>query len=112
MKKFLLTLLCLSLIGCSLFADLPDNMLLAQVQPDNEVLPDLESGNGFSFTNVLRGLLGLAVLLGIAYLFSVDRKKVAWKVVGTGLLIQLVLALGVLQVPFVWKFLNLLVISL
>ena len=101
MKKFLLALFWLTLIGCSLYADQTDNILLAQAQPDNEVLPDLENGNGFSIGNVLRGLLGLAVLIGIAYLFSANRKNVAWKVVGTGLLIQLVLALGVLQVPFV-----------
>ena len=34
-----------------------------------------------SFTSVLRGLLGIATLIGIAWLFSNNRKAVSWKVV-------------------------------
>ncbi|MDH3710190.1 MAG: NupC/NupG family nucleoside CNT transporter [Cyclobacteriaceae bacterium] len=101
MKKFPWILLILTLFSAGAIADPSDPVLLAQAQQTNEVLPDLDSGKGFSIGNVARGLLGLAVLLGIAYLFSNNRKGVAWKVVGTGLLIQLVLALGVLQVPFI-----------
>ncbi len=101
MKKFPWILLILTLFSAGAIADPSDPVLLAQAQQTNEVLPDLDNGNGFSIGNVARGLLGLAVLIGIAYLFSNNRKGVAWKVVGTGLLIQLVLALGVLQVPFV-----------
>lgn len=73
-------------------------------QPASEVLPDMDAGNGLSFGNVLHGLLGLGVLILIAYLFSNNRKKIAWKVVATGLAIQLILAIGVLQVPFVRSF--------
>lgn len=53
---------------------------------------------GISLGNVLRGLLGLAVLVGIAVLFSRNRRAIDWRVVGIGLLIQLLLALGVLLV--------------
>ena len=57
-----------------------------------------------SFMSVLRGLLGIATLIGIAWLFSSNRKAISWKVVGIGLVIQLLLAIGVLYVPFVQAF--------
>jgi CNT family concentrative nucleoside transporter len=60
---------------------------------------------GISLTGVLRGMLGLAVLVGIAYLFSSNRKQVSWKLVGMGLLIQLLTALSILYIPAVqWVF--------
>ena len=44
-----------------------------------------------------RGALGMAVLLGIGYAFSSNRKAINWRTVGYGLLIQLVLAIGILK---------------
>jgi len=52
-------------------------------------------------TSLLRGLLGMAVLIGIGYFFSSNRKAINWRTVGLGLLLQLILALGVLKVPFI-----------
>ncbi|MEQ9230250.1 MAG: nucleoside transporter C-terminal domain-containing protein [Cyclobacteriaceae bacterium] len=49
----------------------------------------------------LRALLGLAVLVGIGYLFSKDKKKVKWRIVWAGLLIQIVFGLLIGYVPFV-----------
>jgi len=49
--------------------------------------------------NVLRGFFGLAVLVGIAWAFSPNRKGIDWKVVGIGLSVQILLALGVLLAP-------------
>ncbi len=46
---------------------------------------------------VLRGVIGLVVLLGIAYLFSVDRKNINWRIVGSGVALQIVFALIVLK---------------
>ena len=46
---------------------------------------------------ILRGLLGISVLVGIAYLFSSDRKRINWRLVGTGILMQLVFALLILK---------------
>ena len=51
--------------------------------------------------NIGRGLLGMTVLIAIGYLFSSNRKAINWKTVGIGLAAQLVLALGVLKVPFI-----------
>lgn len=54
-----------------------------------------------SFISILKGLLGMTVLIGIAWLFSSNKKSIDWVLVGKGLLIQLVFALLVLKVPFV-----------
>ena len=51
--------------------------------------------------SVLRGLLGLLVLLAIAIACSTDRKNIAWKTVGIGLLIQLMLAIGILRIGWI-----------
>ena len=56
---------------------------------------------GLSLTSLLRGLLGMLVLIFIAYLFSNNRKAIAWKTVGVGLLIQVVIAVGVLKIEWV-----------
>lgn len=41
---------------------------------------------------ILRGLLGVAVLLGVAWLLSTDRKRVPWRVIAWGMGLQLLLA--------------------
>lgn len=57
--------------------------------------------NGFSFVSLLKGLIGMLVILGIAWVFSSNRKAISWKVVGIGISIQILLALGILYIPFV-----------
>ena len=47
--------------------------------------------------DIVRGILGLAVIIGIAYAFSSNRKAINWRLVGTGLLIQFVLAVFILK---------------
>ncbi|MGM0581161.1 MAG: NupC/NupG family nucleoside CNT transporter [Bacteroidota bacterium] len=49
----------------------------------------------------LRGLIGLLVLVGFAWLFSVNKKKIDWRLVGTGLLLQIIFGLLITQVEFV-----------
>ncbi len=46
---------------------------------------------------ILRGLFGLCVLVGIAFLFSKNRRAVKWRIVGAGIGLQLVFALLVLK---------------
>ncbi|MFN9956092.1 MAG: Na+ dependent nucleoside transporter N-terminal domain-containing protein, partial [bacterium] len=41
----------------------------------------------------MQALLGIAVLIGIAWICSQDRRRIPWKVVGIGLLMQFGLAL-------------------
>jgi len=62
------------------------------------------SGTGFSLITLLRGFLGILVLIFIAWLFSSNRKAVDWKIVGIGLTIQICLALGILYIPFIQIF--------
>ncbi|MDA3820202.1 MAG: hypothetical protein PF590_07075, partial [Candidatus Delongbacteria bacterium] len=59
---------------------------------------------GFSIMGLLRGLLGMVVLLFIAWLFSTNRKAVSWRVVLIGLAIQGGLAISILKVSFVKTF--------
>ncbi len=52
---------------------------------------------------IIRGFLGLIMLVGIAYLFSKHKKSINWKLVITGILIQFILAVLVfmeIQIPF------------
>jgi CNT family concentrative nucleoside transporter len=46
------------------------------------------------------GLFGLAVLVGIAFLASNNKRRVSWKLVLSGVALQLVFATLVLKVPF------------
>lgn len=47
--------------------------------------------------NMLRGILGIFVIIGVSYLLSKDRKNINWKLVITGLSIQLILAVFILK---------------
>jgi len=49
----------------------------------------------------MQALLGIAVLIGIAWICSQDRRRIPWKVVGIGLLMQFGLALILLRAPMV-----------
>jgi CNT family concentrative nucleoside transporter len=66
----------------------------------SNIIPE-RVGFDFNIVKLLRGILGMAVLIGIAWAFSNNRKAVNWKMVGTGLVFQLLLAIGILYIPFV-----------
>ncbi len=52
--------------------------------------------------SILRGILGIAVLLAFCYALSSHRSKVDWRLVGGGMLLQIILALLILKVPFIY----------
>ncbi len=52
-------------------------------------------------THVIRGLIGILAFLGIAVLFSENRRAIPWKLVGAGLALQIILGVLVLHVPWV-----------
>lgn len=54
---------------------------------------------GFTLEGLLRGMLGMITLIGIAWLFSTNRKKVNWKTVFVGLGLQITLAVSILYLP-------------
>src|SRR5690606_41539918 len=56
--------------------------------------PMIEAIGGIGF-----GLFGLAVLIGIVWLFSNNRRAIDWRLVGTGVLLQIAFAAVVRLVP-------------
>lgn len=56
---------------------------------------------GLSFSSILRGLLGMGVIIGLAWLLSSNRRAINWSVVAKGLGLQVVLAFSILYLPFV-----------
>lgn len=65
---------------------------------------EIVSSQGFTLNSLFRGLLGMFVLILISYLLSSNRKAINWRTVGLGLGAQIILAIGVLKVPFVQSF--------
>lgn len=91
MKKILIVFLCFCSV--SIFSQEVD------VVAAKEIIPS----QGFSFTSLWRGVLGMFVLIIIAFLFSSNKKAIDWKKVGIGLALQLLIAIGVLKVNFIQK---------
>src|SRR5690606_34008664 len=54
-----------------------------------------------TWMSYLRGLIGIVILIAIAYLLSSYRKKIDWRLVAVGLGLQILIAILVLKVPFV-----------
>src|SRR5690606_29873222 len=65
---------------------------------------ELVPNQGLSASGIGRGILGMLSLLAIAFAFSSNRKAINWRTVGLGLLAQLLLAFGILKVPFIQAF--------
>ena len=65
-----------------------------------EILPH----QGVSLVSLTRGLMGILVLILIAYAFSNNRKNIPWKTVGVGLLIQVVIAISVIKISSIKSF--------
>lgn len=74
--------------------DFPNQNLVFKYEP--EVIP-----SSVSFYSVTRGLLGILGLVFIAFLCSANRKAISWSLVIKGLLLQIILGLCVLYVPFI-----------
>lgn len=75
----------------------PSKKTEAAIAATDQIIPN----QGFSFTSLGRGVLGMVCLVLIAFLFSSNRKAIDWKIVGIGLAFQLIIAIGVLKVDFV-----------
>ncbi|MET2983776.1 NupC/NupG family nucleoside CNT transporter [Aureibaculum conchae] len=80
------------------FSEIKDELTTIVYKADsNEIIPS----QGFSINSLWRGVLGMATLLFIAFLFSSNRKAINWKTVGIGIAFQLLIAVGVLKIPFI-----------
>jgi CNT family concentrative nucleoside transporter len=88
----------------TMYGESPSSIMKSKLIDENkQVIPRNYQFN-FNIINILRGLLGMLVLVFIAFLFSTNRKAISWKVVGTGLAIQILLAVGILWIPAVQVF--------
>lgn len=54
-----------------------------------------------SFETISRGIMGMLFLLAVAYLFSSNRRAINWNLVIKGLILQIIIAVLVIKVPFV-----------
>ena len=57
--------------------------------------------DGLTLEGFFRGLLGITFLIFTTYLLSNNKKAINWKTASAGLLLQLVLAVGVLKISWV-----------
>ncbi|MEZ5106526.1 MAG: nucleoside transporter C-terminal domain-containing protein [Draconibacterium sp.] len=80
------------------------------IQQTSEILQNSGNANillthmpapSFKPATIARGLLGMVVLILLGFLLSQNRKHIPWKTVIVGLTMQIVLAIGVLYVPFI-----------
>jgi concentrative nucleoside transporter, CNT family len=109
-KFFALLLLCANMLFfLPAFAQHSDsvqfsteNLLPAEDTTDTSVIL-INNGQRKSFSPAVlfRGILGMAVLILFGFLLSKNRKQIPWRTVITGIIIQILLAVGVLYVPFV-----------
>ncbi|HLT52392.1 MAG TPA: nucleoside transporter C-terminal domain-containing protein [Flavobacteriaceae bacterium] len=88
-----------ALLPKNLIASIEKSTVIATQVSEFGIIPS----EGFSLNSLLRGMLGMVVLVAISYLLSKNRKAINWKTIGLGLLAQLLLAIGVLKVSFVQK---------
>ena len=104
-----LTLLTFTLSCGTIFGQADSNILSNSVveQIDSSAVSQSVSTSisptplhGFSLNSFFRGAVGILSLLLIAFSFSENRKAINWKLVIKGLLLQIILALLVLKVPF------------
>ena len=66
---------------------------------------NIKPSEGFTFKNLLRGVLGMTVIIFIAFLFSSDKKKIPWRLVIFGVITQIIIAFGITYIPAVqWFF--------
>ncbi|MFW6043947.1 MAG: NupC/NupG family nucleoside CNT transporter [Marinilabiliaceae bacterium] len=86
--------------SCRIFSLLFFLLILpASVLANNN--PVVGTGGGFTLQSFARGLLGMGFIILLAWIFSTNRRAISWRVVFTGLAIQVTLALAILYVPFV-----------
>ena len=62
---------------------------------------ELILSEGVSVESISRGVIGIVFLLLVCYVFSTNRKAINWKTIGLSLVIQIVIAVGVLKVNWI-----------
>tara|TARA_Y100000813_G_scaffold197993_1_gene184634 strand:+ start:448 stop:1860 length:1413 start_codon:yes stop_codon:yes gene_type:complete len=63
----------------------------------NQIIPS----QGFSFTSLFRGIIGILFLIFISYILSSNKKSINWRTATFGLILQIILAIGILKVTYI-----------
>ncbi len=77
------------------------NQTTAKTSGKANVALDPDQGLGFTLNGFLRGVLGITFLLALCYALSSNRRRINWRLVTSGLAMQIVFAILVLKVDFV-----------
>lgn len=64
-------------------------------------LKEIKEVQSISFMSIFRGIVGIMFLILLTFVFSGNKKKIDWALVGKGLALQIIIALLVLKVPFI-----------
>ena len=86
----------------------------AELNPIENTMPSQieivtpQAPEGVSLSSIVRGIIGMMSILLIAFLFSKKKRSINWLVVSMGIGIQIALAVGVLYVPFIKSFFEIL----
>jgi len=75
--------------------------LVESITDNSNNTNQIKPSEGFSVKSLWRGVIGMFSLLILAFLFSSNRKAIQWHRVGIGLLLQLLIAIGVLKVKII-----------
>jgi CNT family concentrative nucleoside transporter len=63
----------------------------------NQIIPS----QGLSFTSLSRGIIGILFLIFISYILSSNKKSINWRTATFGLILQIILAIGILKVTYI-----------
>ena len=63
----------------------------------NQIIPS----QGLSFTSLFRGIIGILFLIFISYILSSHKKSINWRTATFGLILQIILAIGILKVTYI-----------
>ena len=63
----------------------------------NQIIPS----QGLSFNSLFRGIIGILFLIFISYILSSNKKSINWRTATFGLILQIILAIGILKVTYI-----------
>lgn len=78
-------------------ADAAPQEAIEATTPTVQIIPS----QGITFGGIVKGIIGIAVLLLILVALSENRRAISWKLVGIGLAMQILIALGIQEVGFI-----------
>jgi len=71
----------------------------AEESVEQDFAIDPTMGFGFTFNSFYRGMIGIVFILGLCFVLSANKREIDWKLVATGLGLQILFAVLVLKVP-------------